>query len=75
MYIIICDHVKQISSPGLMQETRCLGPVPWDDPEGWDGEVVGGASGWGTHVHPWLIHVNVWQKPPQYRKVISLQLK
>ena len=20
-----------------------------------------GSSGWGTHVHPWLIHVNVWQ--------------
>jgi len=19
-------------------------------------------SGWGTHVHPWLIHVNVCQK-------------
>ena len=19
--------------------------------------------GWGTHVNPWLIHVNVWQKP------------
>ena len=18
---------------------------------------------WGTHVNPWLIHVNVWQKP------------
>ena len=29
----------------------------------------------GTHVHPWLIHVNVWQKPLQYCKVISLQLK
>ena len=29
----------------------------------------------GTYVHPWLIHVNVWQKPPQYCKVISLQLK
>ena len=28
----------------------------------------------GTHVHPWLIHVNVWQKPLQYFKVISLQL-
>ena len=28
-----------------------------------------------THVHPWLIHVDVWQKPPQYCKVISLQLK
>ena len=36
---------------------------------------LGGGSGWGTHVHPWLIHVNVWQKPPQYCKVISLQLK
>ena len=23
-------------------------------------------SGWGTHVHPWLIHVNVWQKLLQY---------
>ena len=28
-----------------------------------------------THVHPWLIHVNVWRKPLQYCKVISLQLK
>ena len=34
-----------------------------------------GGSGWGTHVYPWLIHVNVWQKPPQYCKAISLQLK
>ena len=33
-----------------------------------------GGSGWGTHVNPWLIHVNVWQKPLQYGKVISLQL-
>ena len=31
-------------------------------------------SGWGTHVNPWLIHVNLWQKPLQYCKVISLQL-
>ena len=31
-------------------------------------------SGWGTHVNPWLIHVNVWQKPLQYCKVTSLQL-
>ena len=36
---------------------------------------MGGGSGWGTHVHPRLIHVNVWQKPVQYCKVISLQLK
>ena len=37
--------------------------------------TVRGGSGWGTHVHPWLIHVNVWQNPPLYCKVISLQLK
>ena len=29
----------------------------------------------GPRVHPWLMHVNVWQKPPQYCKVVSLQLK
>ena len=40
---------------------------------GW-GRRWEGVSGWGTHVHPWLIPVNVWQKPPQYYKVISLQL-
>ena len=34
-----------------------------------------GGSGWGTHVHPWLIHVNVCQKPPQQCKVIICQLK
>ena len=39
------------------------------------GREVEGGSGWGTHVHLWLIHVNVWQKPLQYCKVISLQLK
>ena len=57
--------MKQIASPGSMHETGCSGLVHWDDPEGWDGE----------HIHPWLIHVNVWQNPPQYCKVISLQLK
>ena len=40
---------------------------------GWGGSWEGG-SGWGTHVNPWLIHVNVWQKPLQYCKVINLQL-
>ena len=38
----------------------------------WGGRREGG-SGW-THVNPWLIHVNVWQKPLQYCKVISIQL-
>ena len=40
---------------------------------GWGGRQEGG-SGWGTHVYSWLIHVNVWQKPLLYCKVISLQL-
>ena len=50
------------------------------DAQGWctgmilRGESWEGGSGWGTYVHPWLIHVNVWQKPLQYCKVISLQL-
>ena len=62
-------YVKQITSPGSMHETGCSGLVHWDDPEGWDAErSERGSSGWGTHVHPWLIQVNVWQKPLQYLK-------
>ena len=53
-----------------MHETGCSGLVHWGDPEGWDG-----GSGGGTHVNPWMIHVNVWQKPLQYCKANSLQLK
>ena len=40
---------------------------------GWRGRWEG-ESGRGTHVNPWLIPINVWQKPLQYCKVISLQL-
>ena len=29
----------------------------------------------GTHVYPWTIQIDVWQKPSQYCKVIILQLK
>ena len=54
-----------------MHETGHSGAGHCNDTEGWDGGVVGGSSGWGTHVHPWLIHVNVWQKPPQYCEVIN----
>ena len=69
-------YVKQIAAPGSMHESGCSGLVHWDDPEGWDGEGGGSRIQDGcTHVHLWLIHVNVWQKPLQYYKVISLQLK
>ena len=39
----ILSYVKQIASPGSMNETGCSGLVYWDDPEGWDGE--GGGRG------------------------------
>ena len=39
------------------------------------GREVGREFKIGNTCTPWLIHVNVWQKPPQYCKVITLQLK
>ena len=37
--------------------------VFWDNPEGWGGDRgEKGIQDWGTYVHPWLIHVNIWQK-------------
>ena len=41
---------------------------------GWEERWEGGSE-WGKHVHSWLIQINVWQKPLQYCKVISLKLK
>ena len=39
---------------------KCLDLVHWEDPEVSGGEGGGrGGSGWGIHVTPWLIHVNV----------------
>ena len=56
-----------------MQDTGCSGLVHWDDPEGWYGEGGGrGGSGWGTCVHPWWIHVDVWQN--QYN-IVKLKKK
>ena len=59
-----------------MHETGCSGLVHWDHPEGWGGEEGGGEGQDGEHMytHGWF-HVNVWQNPPQYCKVINLQLK
>ena len=48
-----------------MHEAGHSKPVLWDNPEGWgeDGHERGVQDG-QTHVYPWLIHVNAWQKPP-----------
>ena len=35
------SYVKRITSPGLMQDTGCLGMVHWDNPERWYGEGGG----------------------------------
>ena len=68
-YIIICKIDRQTGCDawGRVLRAGALGQL-WG--MGWGGRWEGG-SGWGTHVHPWLIHVNVWQKPPQYCKVIQ----
>ena len=60
----IISYKRRITSPGSMQDTGSLGLVHWDDPEGWYGE---GGSGWGTRVHLWQMHVDVWQN--QYNVV------
>ena len=54
---------------------QALGPGALGKPREieWRGRWEEG-SRQGIHVKPWLIHVNVWQKPLQYYKVISLQL-
>ena len=47
----IISYKKQIASPGLMQDTGCLGLVHRDDPEGWYGEGGGrGLQDW-EHVY------------------------
>ena len=50
-----------------MHEAEHPKPVLWDNPEGWGGEGGGQEVQDGvTHVYLCLIHIDVWQKPPQY---------
>ena len=56
--------MRQVLRPGALGRPSGIGRRGW-----WEG-----GSGWGIHVNPWLILVNVWQKPLQYCEVISLQL-
>ena len=50
--------MKQIASPGWMHETSAQGYTGMTQRDGMEIRWEGG-SGWGTHVNPWLIHVNV----------------
>ena len=56
--------MRQVIGAGALGRPRGMG---------WGGRWVGG-SAWGTRANPWLIHVNVWQKPLQHCKVINLHL-
>ena len=49
--ICILSYLKRIASPGPMQDTGCLGLVPWDDPEGWCSEGAGRGVQDGEHVY------------------------
>ena len=73
MYIIICETDCQSRFHAWDRVLRA-GALGWPRGMGWEERWEGG-SGWGTHVYSRLIHVNVWQKPLQYCKVVSLQLK
>ena len=47
----VISYMKRIASPGLMQDTGCLGLVHWDDPEGWYGERGGRGGQDVEHVY------------------------
>ena len=73
MYIIICETDRQPRCNCMRQGAQgwCTGMTQRDGL----GREVGGGYRMGNTCKPRLIHINVWQKPLQYCKVISLQLK
>ena len=65
-----------MTNPSSMHKTGHSKPVHWDNPVEWDGEE-GGRGVWnGEHMytHSWFMSM-YGKKPPQYYKVLSLQLK
>ena len=47
----IISYMKQVTSPGLMHDTGCLGLVHWDHLEGWYGEGGGRRVQDGEHMY------------------------
>ena len=65
-----------LASSSLIHEAGHSKPVLWDNSEGWGEEGGGrGVQDRGARVCPWLVHVIVWQGPPQCCEVIVLHLK
>ena len=62
-------YAEQMTSASSTREAAHSKPMLWDDPEGW-----GGGSEWGDTGTPTADSFDLWQKPPQYCKVIILQL-
>ena len=58
----ILSYVKWIASPGLMNETGCLGMVYWDDPEGCDWERGGRGVKDGEHMYTWGKFMSMYGK-------------
>ena len=56
--------MRQALGPGALGRPR------WS---GWRGRL-GGGSGWGTHVNPWLFHFSVWQNSLQIKKIKKIVL-
>ena len=59
MWIITCEMNRQSRFDAWYRVLRA-GALGW--PRGiWRGWRWEGGSEWGTHIHPWQIHVKVWQ--------------
>ena len=57
----ILPYMKEMTSQSLMHETALkASALGLPRGLGWGGRWAGGLE-WGTHVHPWLIHVNAWE--------------
>ena len=67
--ICIILYMKRVTSPGSMHDTRCLGLVPWDDPEGWYGAGGGRRVQDGEHMYTCGRFILIYAKPIQYCKV------
>ena len=52
------NNYKKSQKTNDKQEENVSNITAWKKCSRWKG-----GSGWGTHVNPWLIHVNVQQKP------------